>query len=108
MKKTFDADAASVRSRPTPPPSSSRSDPKGIPVEELPASLKPAVVIRDEMQDVLAAVDRELQAMRVEPALSELTRSELLTELARRGRRQPSAYERWMASEDAHGAADFR
>ncbi|MFE9406865.1 hypothetical protein ACFYNY_34720 [Streptomyces sp. NPDC006530] len=76
-------------------------------MEHLPASLKPVVVIRDEMEDVLAAVDRELQAVRVEAAPRELTGSELLTELARRGRRGPTEYERWMASEDAHRMSDF-
>ncbi|WP_371801520.1 hypothetical protein OHA38_43865 (plasmid) [Streptomyces sp. NBC_01732] len=76
-------------------------------MEQLPASPKSVVVIRDEMQDVMAAVDRELQAVKAEAAPRELTGSELLTELARRGRRRPTAYERWMASEDAHRMSDF-
>jgi hypothetical protein len=72
-----------------------------------PAEPEPFVVIRDEMEDVLAVVDRELQAVTAEAAPREPTGSELLTELARRGRRGPTAYERWMASEDAHRMSDF-
>ncbi|WP_329021043.1 hypothetical protein [Streptomyces sp. NBC_01601] len=60
-------------------------------MEQLPASSKPVVVIRDEMQDLAAAVDRELQAVKAEVSPRELTTRELLTELARQGRR-PDVY----------------
>ncbi|MBB6439572.1 hypothetical protein [Streptomyces candidus] len=77
-------------------------------MEHLPALPKPVVEIHDEMEDVLAAVDRELQAVRAAAAPRELTGSELLRELARRGRsKATSPYERWMASGDAHRMSDF-
>ncbi|MER0485115.1 hypothetical protein ABR737_43495 [Streptomyces sp. Edi2] len=55
-------------------------------MEQLPSPSKPVVVIRDEMQDLAAAADRVLQAVKDEAAPRELTASELLTEIARRGR----------------------
>ncbi|MFH8642029.1 hypothetical protein [Streptomyces goshikiensis] len=97
----------SVRSSCAPHQLADFDGPEGIPVEHLPALSKPVVVIRDEMEDVLAAVDRELQAVRAEAAPRELTGSELLTEIARRGRRRPTEHELWMASDNAHRMSDF-
>ncbi|MEW1551971.1 hypothetical protein [Streptomyces tsukubensis] len=67
-------------------------------------------VVRDETGELLQrdpALVQAAQAVKVEAARRGLTGAEFVTELARQGRRGPTAYERWMASEDAHRMSDF-
>ncbi|MEV4042782.1 hypothetical protein [Streptomyces sp. NPDC049744] len=74
-----------------------------------PAEPEPFVV-RDEMWEMLQrdpGLAQAVQTVKADAARRGLTTSELLTELARQGRRGPTAYERWMASEDAHRMGDF-
>ncbi|MEU3218666.1 hypothetical protein [Streptomyces sp. NPDC006971] len=74
-----------------------------------PAEPEPFVV-RDEMWELLQrnpGLAQAVQAVKTDAARRGLTESELLTELARQGRRGPTAYERWMASGDAHRMSDF-
>lgn len=71
-----------------------------------PAEPEPFVV-RDEMWELLQRDPGLVQADQADVARRGLAGSELLTKLARQGRRGPTAYERWMASEDAHRVSDF-